>query len=161
MLTVNCPGALPTARIETPTQGSTITGTVTVAGWAVDNASAVGTAISSVQVKVDGVTVGTATYGSIRTDVCNAYPSRPGSPDVGYSFALNTSSLPPGSHTIPVAATDTDSIPQVVSYSATVTDSGSSSPPPTVWIETPTQGSTITGTVTVAGWAIDNASSVG
>src|SRR5207247_1919784 len=79
----------------------------------------------------------------------------------GYSFALNTSSLTPGSHTITVAATDTDSTPQVGTYSVTVTVSGSSSMPPTAWIETPSQGATVTGTVTVAGWAIDNASSVG
>jgi hypothetical protein len=39
---------------------------------AVDNAAAVGTATNSVQVKVDGTIVGTATYGLSRPDVCAA-----------------------------------------------------------------------------------------
>ena len=69
---------------------------MTVSGWAVDNASAVGTAISSVQVKVDGSVVGTATYGISRPDVCAVYPGRPGCPNVGYSYSLNTSTLSPG-----------------------------------------------------------------
>jgi len=68
----------------------------------------VGTAISRVQVKVDGTAVGTATYGSSRPDVCAAYPGRPGCPNVGYSFSLDTSTLSVGSHTITVTATDSD-----------------------------------------------------
>ena len=61
-----------------------------------DNASVVGTAISSVQVKVDGTVVGTATYGSSRHDVCAVYPGRPCCPNVGYSFSLDTSTLSVG-----------------------------------------------------------------
>ena len=61
-----------------------------------DNASAVGTAISTVQVKVDGTAVGNATYGLSRPDVCAVYPGRPGCPNVGYSYSLNTSTLSVG-----------------------------------------------------------------
>src|SRR5207253_2949945 len=145
----------PTVWIDGPTQGSTVSGTLTVFGWAIDNASKVGTAISSVQVKVDGAVVGNATYGSSRPDVCAAYPGRPGCPNVGYSFSLNTSSLNPGSHTITVTATDSDGTPDSGSASVTLTAQAT---PPTVWIDGPTQGSTVSGTLTVFGWAIDNAS---
>src|SRR5205823_13393783 len=72
-VSVNVQAPRPTAYIDTPTQGSTVSGVVTISGWVVDNASAVGTAISSVQVKVDGVVAGTATYGSNRPDVCAVY----------------------------------------------------------------------------------------
>jgi hypothetical protein len=81
----------------------------------------VGTAISSVQVKVDGSVVGTANYGSSRSDVCAAYPGRPSCPNVGYSFSLNTSTLSAGTYTITVTATDSDGTPDTDSASVTVT----------------------------------------
>jgi hypothetical protein len=73
-----------------------------------------------VQVFVDGVPVGTATYGGNRSDVCNAYPGRPGCPNVGFNFDLNTSGLAPGPHMIAVFATDTDIIPDTGFASVTV-----------------------------------------
>jgi len=157
-VTVTVQAPLPTVYIDAPAQGSAVSGTVTVSGWAVDNASVVGTAISSVQVKVDGSVVGTATYGISRSDVCAVYPGRPGCPNVGYSFSLNTSTLSAGSHTITVTATDSDGTPDSGSSSVTV---NVQAPLPTVYIDAPAQGSAVSGTVTVSGWAVDNASVVG
>jgi len=157
-VTVNVQTPLPTVYIDAPAQGSAVSGTVTVSGWAVDNASVVGTPISSVQVKVDGSVVGTATYGISRPDVCAVYPGRPGCPNVGYSYSLNTSSLSVGSHTIMVTATDSDGTPDSGSSSVTV---NVQTPLPTVYIDAPAQGSAVSGTVTVSGWAVDNASVVG
>jgi hypothetical protein len=157
-VTVNVQAPPPAVWIDAPTSGATISGIVAISGWAVDNAVAVGTAISSVQVKVDGTVVGTATYGLSRPDVCAAFPGRPGCPNVGYSYSLNTSTLSPGSHTITVTATDSDGTPDSGSSSVTLTVQTT---PPTVWIDAPTQGSTVSGTVTVVGWAIDNTSAVG
>jgi hypothetical protein len=148
----------PSVVIDMPAAGSTISGVVTVAGWAIDNVAAVGTTISSVQVKVDGVVVGAASYGSSRPDVCAAYPGRPGCPNVGYSYSLNTAGLAPGTHTITVAATDTDGIPETGSATIIVTVSA---PPPSVHIDSPVDGAAVSGTVTVAGWAIDNVTAVG
>ena len=119
-VTVNVQPPLPTVYIDAPAQGSAVSGTVTVSGWAVDNASEVGTDISSVQIIVDGTVVGTATYGLSRPDVCAVYPSRPGCPNVGYSFSLDTSTLSMGSHTITVTATDSDGTPDTGSFSITV-----------------------------------------
>ena len=48
-----------------------------------DNPSIVGTAISSVQVSVDGSVEGTATYGLSRPAVCAVYSSRPDYSNVG------------------------------------------------------------------------------
>ena len=85
-----------------------------------DNALAVGTAISSVQVQVDGTVVGTATYGSSRPDVCAVYPGRPGCPNMGYSYSLSTSTLSVGTHTITVTAIDSDVTPLTGSFSVSV-----------------------------------------
>ncbi|MBV8902785.1 MAG: SBBP repeat-containing protein, partial [Acidobacteriia bacterium] len=52
----------PTVSIDTPVAGSVISGMVTISGWAIDNTATAGTAISSVQVLVDGTLVGNATY---------------------------------------------------------------------------------------------------
>src|ERR1039458_6172921 len=62
--------------MDTPVAGATVSGTILVSGWAIDNVTGIGTAInpSSMQVKVDGVLVGTATYGVNRLDVCSVYP---------------------------------------------------------------------------------------
>jgi hypothetical protein len=73
------------------------------------------------QVKVDGVLVGTATYGVNRLDVCSVYPGRPGCPNVGFNFDLNTLILTNGPHTITVWATDTDATPDTGSASVNVT----------------------------------------
>jgi hypothetical protein len=78
-------------------------------------------ALKRVQVKVDGTIVGTATYGISRPDVCAVYPGRPGCPNVGYSFSLNTSSLSSGTHTITVTATDSDATPDTGSASVSIT----------------------------------------
>jgi N-acetylmuramoyl-L-alanine amidase len=149
----------PAVWIDSPVPGATVTGTVTVTGWALDNLTAAGTPISSVQVKVDGNVVGNATYGTPRADVCSAVPGRPGCPNVGFTYALNTTSLAAGSHTITACATDTDGTPDTnCSNSVTVTVSIG---PPTVWIDTPVQGQVVSGTVTISGWALDNATAVG
>ena len=120
-VTVNVQATPPTVYIDAPTAGSNVSGTVTISGWAVDNAASVGTPISSVQVKVDGTVVGTATYGLSRPDVCAVYPGRPGCPNVGYSYSLNTSTLSMGAHTITVTATDSDTTPDSGSASVSIT----------------------------------------
>jgi len=105
-VTVTVNNGPPTVWIDQPVAGATISGTVTVSGWAVDNGTVVGTAINSVQVKVDGTVIGAAAYGSSRADVCAVYVGRPGCPNVGYSFPWNTSGLSAGVHILTVTATD-------------------------------------------------------
>jgi large repetitive protein len=110
----------PSVDIDTPARGALLSGVVTIAGWAIDNTTAVVTAISSVTVAVDGSVVGTATYGVSRTDVCAAWPGRTGCPNVGYTYQLNTATLASGSHTITVFAVDSDVNPQTSSASVLI-----------------------------------------
>jgi Bacterial Ig domain len=155
--TVTINTAPATVWIDQPLPGA-VSGTVTISGWAINSASGVGTAISGVQLLVDGAVVGGATYGTSRPDVCGVLPGRPNCPNVGYTFALNTGNLSPGQHVITVTAVDSDKVPQSGSASVTVTVNNG---PPTVWIDQPVAGATISGTVTVSGWAVDNGTVVG
>jgi len=107
----------PAVAIDSPVAGILSTGTVVVSGWALDNVTSAGTAISNVKVLVDGTVVGTANYGISRVDACTAYPGRPGCPNVGYSLTIN---LGPGAHTITVSATDSDAVPATGSNSVSV-----------------------------------------
>jgi exo-beta-1,3-glucanase (GH17 family) len=149
---ISAPVIPPTVNIDAPRPSATIFGTVNVGGWAIDNATRIGTLISSVQVSVDGAVLGNATYGVARPDVCGVLPGRPGCPNVGFNYALDTSTLSLGSHVIRVTAIDTDGAP----------DSGYAevavmvAVPPLVHIDAPANGSIIFGTVNVGGWAIDN-----
>jgi hypothetical protein len=153
----------PSVNIDVPASAAVLSGTTLVSGWAIDNTSAVGTAIGSVQVFVDGVLVGAAAYGGYRQDVCNAYPGRVGCPNVGFNYDLNTAVLSPGAHTITVYASDTDiPSPDTGSASVTVTvPGGPLSGPPSVNIDIPAPNAAVSGTTLVTGWAIDNTFAIG
>jgi hypothetical protein len=119
----------PSLAIETPATGATVSGAaVPITGWALDNAAQEETAISKVEVYVDGTKVGDAQYGLAHATACSSgqYPGRPGCPNVGYSFNWNSASVANGEHTILVSATDTDLLsgladPHVASKAITVT----------------------------------------
>ena len=111
----------PAVYIDSPVAGSTVGGTITITGWAIDNASFAGVGIASVLVLVDGTAVGNATYGVNRPDVCAVYPGRPGCPYVGYTYQLNTGLLTLGQHTISVSATDMDTPTETTVASVPVT----------------------------------------
>jgi hypothetical protein len=91
----------PAATIDVPAPGSVISGTsASVAGWAFDNVG-----VDSVQVYVDGVLRGTATLGGSRPDVAAAYPYV--APDnSGWSYALDTTALSNGPHSLSVHVRD-------------------------------------------------------
>ncbi len=79
---------------------ATLSAVSAVGGWALDDHSA----ISEVDVLVDGVQVGIATYGGVRTDVCAVYPGRAGCPLVGWNYVLDTTQLTNGAHTLGITA---------------------------------------------------------
>lgn len=94
--------------IEAPAAGVSWAGTQTIFGWAIDDTASIG----SLSIAIDGIAYGNATYGSYRPDVCNAYPNRPGCPNVGWGFSFDTAELDDGTHTLTVTAFTTDSVPR-------------------------------------------------
>jgi N-acetylmuramoyl-L-alanine amidase len=120
-ITVTVANPPPSVEIDLPQPGTIVSGTVTMSGWALDNTTTVGPGVASVIVKVDGTQVGTATYGTLRGDVCVVYPGRVGCPNVGYVYALDTSKLTAGPHTLTVVATSAVNSADTGTYSVTVT----------------------------------------
>jgi N-acetylmuramoyl-L-alanine amidase len=72
-----------------------------VAGWTFDNVE-----LTNVQILVDGVVNGLASYGESRPDVAHDYPNTP--VDVGFSYQLDTTKFANGPHVLNVQATDTN-----------------------------------------------------
>jgi hypothetical protein len=84
--------------------------TLFVRGWAADTIT--GAPVQSVTIKIDGVSVGTATLGIARPDVANAY-NRIDYANSGWSFQMSTSSLSVASHTVAAVAAGTSGTAQV------------------------------------------------
>jgi hypothetical protein len=70
-------------------------------GWAADTGT--GAPVQSVTVLVDGNSVGTATLGSVRSDVAQAY-GRSDFTNSGWSFQMSTSALSVGTHQVTATA---------------------------------------------------------
>jgi hypothetical protein len=89
----------PFGFVDSPTPNSQLAGMVTVAGWTFGTV-----AVSKVEVHMDGVLAGAATYGTARPDVATVYPNAP--TNVGYQYSLDTSKYLNGTHTLEVEVTD-------------------------------------------------------
>ena len=145
----------PSVTIESPPPNATLSASVGISGWALENTSVVGpNAISSVTVSVDGFQVGTANYGVSRTDVCTTYPGRLGCPNVGWNYSLDLSPFGPGSHNLSVVATDSGGNPGFSQVTFNKVQ-------PLVNIDTPTAGAGLAGVVGISGWALEATSSAG
>jgi hypothetical protein len=119
----------PSVSITSPTNGSTVSGTVNILVSASDNV-----AVSSVSLTVDGTIIGTSSTAP-------------------YSFSWTTSS---GSHTL--VATAKDAAGNSASNTITISQNTVTSDitPPSVSIVSPANGSSVSGTVNVSVGASDN-----
>ncbi len=91
----------PNVAMDNPAEASSKSGSFTVDGWTFDNFS-----VTSVEVFVDGVSAGLATYGSARGDVAAVWPNCPTA--IGYTKTLNTASYSVGARVITVRVTDSN-----------------------------------------------------
>jgi hypothetical protein len=125
----------PTVSVTNPTQGSTVSGTVTLSATATDNVGVVG-----VQFIVDG-----SNFGAELTTA-------------PYTRSWDTSGLPTGQHTIAARARDAagnSSTSATIAVNVTTQNPGDTTSP-TVSLTSPTAGSTVSGTTSVAANASDN-----
>ncbi len=130
------------------TQSGPFSGTVNFGGWAISDIAA----ISNVAIAIDGVPYGNASYGVSRSDVCAAYPGRAGCPNVGWNFALDTTGLANGKHTLQITGTSSGGQSSTATGTFTVSNSGG---PVMVDIDVPGTGGIITGQASMGGWAVD------
>ena len=96
----------PFGVVDSPASaGGAVGGTsVHVAGWVLDTAH-----INSVDVSLDGTSLGSIPVNAARGDVCTVYPNYDGCPNVGYDGTLAAPALADGCrHLLRVSATDAD-----------------------------------------------------
>ena len=148
---------VPVGAIEVPAAGATLTGTTPIRGWVY----APDLRIVSVDVLINGVTYGQATYGQRRADVCDALPDRaPDCPNIGFTFNLNTTQgqvqLPNGDAFVQVRARDESGrftlIPETP---VKVTIQNETSEAPTGVLLNPGANQRVSGTIKIWGWAWD------
>jgi hypothetical protein len=89
----------PIGSTDDPVPGSTLSGTSEVRGWTFDDVN-----VARVEILVDGVVAGTASYGSARPDVAGTFPHAP--VNIGYSYNLDTTRYVNGPHVVTVRVTD-------------------------------------------------------
>jgi hypothetical protein len=89
----------PVGALDAPAAGASLTGSVLVSGWAVDNR-----VVNGVEVRVDGQRVADAALGVLRPDVQAAVAGAPG--DAGFTLPLDTRAWANGAHTIEWRARD-------------------------------------------------------
>lgn len=104
----HCTGSLPTivappfGSFDGPVDGSTVSGSVPVTGWALDDG-----AVVSVKIYRPEGYIGDAVFvPGARPDVAQAYSEFPGSGSAGWGYMLLTNFLPDGPTTLIAMATD-------------------------------------------------------
>ena len=121
--------------ITSPTQGATVSGTITVSA----SVSPVGVLVGGVQFKVDGVNIGAEDT------------------TAPYSVSWNTTNRSNGSHTLTAVARDALGLQYASPWvTVTVSNAPADTTAPTVSITSPASGATVSGTTTVSASASDN-----
>ncbi len=131
--------------IDTPAFGSTLNGDANVSGWFLD-----GSGVSKIEVLVDGISMGTAQYGSVRSDVEKVFPEYQNA-NSGFQYTLDTKSLSNGPHVLTVRETGNNgAVTGLNSVNVNVLNL-----PAIGCIDTPKNGSVIKGNTTLSGWFLD------
>ncbi len=123
----------PTITLSSPSNGSTVSGTISLSANASDNVG-----VKNVIFKVDGSQTGSALTAS------------------PYSVSFNTTSIANGSHTITATASDAAGNTASATATVTVSNTVSDNIPPVVSITSPVNGSTVSGNITLSANATDN-----
>lgn len=140
--------------IDTPNINiGSVSGTITVSGWALDHFAPMNSIVLTVDNGQQSMTV---TPSVERQDVCVALPNSIGCPYVGWSTSLDTTTLPDGNHTLTMVATAADGH-RVVRTSTFTTSNASAraNNGEIVWIGSPGENATVSGEVTLVGWAVN------
>ena len=149
----------PEGRIETPADGATIGRSTVVRGWAY----APDLRVRSVDILLNGITYGQATYGQRRDDICGALPegSRPPNcPNVGFTFTLNTAGrleLPNGESTLQIRVRDESERYTLLPEKPVriVVAGAEPSAAPVGFLTSPAANATVSGTIKIWGWGWD------
>lgn len=101
----NSSSVKPFGTLDTPTTGGTVSGSAfAVFGWALSRGGLI--PANGIDVYIDGVNVGKATYNNFRSDIAGLFPSFPDADNAVGFYILNTTTLTNGTHTISWVVTD-------------------------------------------------------
>ena len=106
----NGPQTAPIGAITAPLPNATLSGIVSISGYAYSPAGQVG----SVVLLLDGVLYRNAAYGLPRPDICASLPDVTACPNIGFSVPLDTTTLANGPHVLGVRITNTQGISVIV-----------------------------------------------
>lgn len=156
---VTVAGSAPFGVIDTPGASASVAGTVLVTGWALSDVGVARVAVYREPVGGESgqVWIGDATFvEGARPDVAAAFPSYPQNTRAGWGLAVLTNMLPNGGNgpiTFHVYAYDSNNNVTVLG-SRSVVGTNQSSVQPFGTIDTPGQGATVSGTITIFGWTL-------
>jgi extracellular elastinolytic metalloproteinase len=144
--------SIPEAFLETPAEGATVRGTLSVRGVAIDRQQL----LTRGDLLIDGVSRGTVALNQPRPEVCAQAPV-PGCPNIGFFRAdsVEALGLTPGTHTIQLQFTNARGgfvrVPETPR--SFVVEAGQPASRAGGNIDAPTAGATVRGIFQVTGWA--------
>ncbi len=161
--------AEPIFRLDTPEDGATVFGLVSVTGYVLDDGADCGprwtwqhcewgpTLVNKVELYVDGGYVATADLHHPRYDVLQAYPWYAGTPyeDPGFATSFNSNALSDGAHTLFVRVSFVNGTEEDFGE-RTVTVDNNLNQAPFGEIELPGENQPVSGVFPVTGWALDD-----
>ncbi|SDM69732.1 Ig-like domain-containing protein [Bacillus sp. OK048] len=145
MVIANAESILPKGYIDTPANGSIVTGEIPVNGWFLD-----ANGVSKLEILVDGKSMGEAQYSVSRPDVFKAFPEYQNA-NSGYQFTLNVKNLTNGNHKLTVRETGLNgAVNELDSTVINVQNLQAKG-----YMDTPANGSVLKGEIHVNGWFLD------
>ena len=156
---VTVAGGTPFGVFDTPAPGASVAGTVLVTGWALSGVGVTRVALyrDPIGAETERIWIGDARFvEGTRPDVAAAFPGYPQNTRAGWGLAVLTNLLPNGGNgpiTFHAYAYDANNNVTLLG-SRTVTGTNQSSVLPFGTLDTPGQGGTVSGTLTIFGWAL-------
>jgi hypothetical protein len=146
----------PIGAIETPAGGQTVAGVVPVSGYVLDLAG-----VDKIELFVDGVLHSRAQANIPRPDIIAQFPAYAGSPtsNPGFATSVNTRNLTSGPHLLTIRVTETGNSKTFDVATVTVFVSATNGAPFGA-IETPGSGQTVSGSLKVSGWVVDDSGTI-
>ncbi|HKD19034.1 MAG TPA: Ig-like domain-containing protein, partial [Thermoanaerobaculia bacterium] len=147
--------AQPFGSIDSPTEGQTVSGIVSVSGFVLDLNT-----IDHIDLLVDGAFVATAEMNLPRLDVLLLFPTYANSPSAqpGFLTSFLASGLSNGAHSVSIRVTESASQAQTIVATVHVVVDNTINQAPFGFIDIPGAADLtgVTGVLTVFGWALDD-----
>jgi Leucine-rich repeat (LRR) protein len=147
----------PFGSFDTPLDGSTVSGSISITGWALDDGGLASVKIYLTQGDTQTYIGDALLVEGARTDVAAAYPDYPGNTKAGWGYMMLTNFLPGGGNgTYVISAIATDLVDKTTTLgSKTIIVDNANAVKPFGAIDTPSQGGTAMGSSYVNwGWAL-------